>query len=103
MESKLDFKYFFPEVYQAVAGSDYCIYAYMNDGSVRMYNAKPLVEKGGIFEPLKNEAVFKGKLTVINGTIAWDLLGNRSETDCIDVDPFEVFNSPVVDDFPEEI
>ena len=37
-------------------------------------------------------------MTVLNGTVAWDLEGNRDETRCIDIDPFTVYDSPVVKD-----
>lgn len=103
MERKLDERYFYPEVYQAVPGDNYTVYAYMNDGAVRLYDAKHLIEQGGVFEPLRNKEVFNKTLTVIGNTIAWDLEGNRDEYKCLDVDPFEVFNSPVVPDFPEKI
>ncbi len=101
--SKLDFTRFFPEVYQAVAGENYIVYAYMNDGGVRAYDMKPALEKGGVFEPLRDETIFKTKLTVLNNTVAWDLSGKRDKSDCVDIDPFEVFDSPMVDDFPETI
>ena len=96
----LDMSKFYPEVYQVVAGDDYTVYAYLNDGSMRLYNAKPLIEKGGMFAPLKDKSVFVKTLTVINNTIAWDLQGNRDEYECLDIDPVDVFNSPKVDDIP---
>ena len=34
--------------------------------------------------------------------IAWDVSGDRDESKCIDIDPFNVFHSPVVDEFPED-
>lgn len=98
----LDMRYFYPEVFQAVAGENYTVYAYMNDGSMRLFNAKPLIDKGGVFAPLKDKATFKNTLTVMNGTIAWDLQGNRDEYNCIDVAPEAVFDSPMVDDIPEK-
>ncbi|MCD7752181.1 MAG: DUF2442 domain-containing protein [Lachnospiraceae bacterium] len=102
-DRKLDFTLFFPEVYQAVAGKDYMVYAYMNDGAMRALDMKPLIESGGVYEPLKDPELFKTKLTVIGYTVAWDLNGTRDEYRCIDVDPFVVFNSPVVDDIPDEL
>ncbi|MCD8021308.1 MAG: DUF2442 domain-containing protein [Clostridiales bacterium] len=100
-DSKLDFTRFFPEVYQAVAGEDYTVYAYLNDGSMRMLDMKPFIEKGGVFEVLKNETVFRERLTVINYTVAWDMKGNRDEYECIDIDPFIMLDCPVVDDIPQ--
>ena len=39
-----------PKVLQAVAGENFTVYLYFNDGSVRLYDAKPLLELGGVFD-----------------------------------------------------
>lgn len=44
-----------PKVTQAVAGEDYTVYAYFHDGTVRRFDAKPLIEQGGVFLPLRDE------------------------------------------------
>lgn len=100
MDNNLDTRHFFPEVFQVVPGEDYAVYAYMNDGAVRLFNAKPLIDKGGVFEPLKDKELFHKALTVIGNTVAWDLEGNRDEYRCIDIDPFEIYESPIVTDVP---
>lgn len=100
--SKLDFKYFHPEVFQAVAGKNFIVYAYMNDGSIRMLDMKPMIKNGGVFAILKDEKIFCEKLTVLNNSVAWDIGGNRDEYNCIDVDPFHIFNSPMALDIPED-
>ena len=56
-----------------------------------------------MFEPLKNKDTFKNTLTVIGNTVAWDLTGDRDEYNCIDIDPFLVFDSPIVSDIPEMV
>ena len=100
VNNKLDQR-FYPEVYQAVAGNNYTVYAYLNDGSVRELDVKPLIKKGGIFKKIEDEKVFKNTLTVLNGTVAWDIAGNRNEYECIDIDPMTVFECPIVLDIPE--
>ena len=35
---------YIPKVLQTVAGEDFTIYLYFSDGSVRLYDAKPLLE-----------------------------------------------------------
>ena len=102
MNDHLDLQYFFPEIYQAVPGENYTVYAYVNDGSVRKFDAKPFLEKGGVFECLKDECVFRETLTVIGNTIAWDLGKDRDPCKCIDIDPFDVLNSPIVTDIPDD-
>lgn len=99
--SKLDFQHFSPEVFQAVAGKNFVVYAYMNDGGVREFDVKPLIKCGGVFKVLEEEEIFRHKLTVLNGTVAWDIGGNRDEYRCIDIDPREIFDSPIVSDIPE--
>jgi hypothetical protein len=68
---KLDKRYFFPHVLQVLHIDNFEVYTYMNDGSVRSYNAKPLLKKNTIFEPLTDIHILKSKLAVINDTIAW--------------------------------
>ena len=99
-DNKLDQR-FYPEVYQAVAGENYTVYAYMNDGSVREFDVKPLIKQGGIFKKIEDETVFKNTLTVLNGTVAWDIAGKRNEYECIDIDPMTIFECPIVPDIPE--
>ena len=47
---------------------------------------------------LQDLNTFRSCMTVLNGTVAWDLEGNRDETRCIDIAPFTVYDSPVVKD-----
>ena len=87
------------KVLQAVAGEDFTVYLYFNDGSVRLYDAKPLLKLGGVFAPLQDEAFFKSRLTVLNDTAAWDVTGDRDPGSCVDLDPIELYeNCPVVVD-----
>ena len=94
----------FPKVLQAVAGDGFSIYIYFNDGSVRFYDAAPLLARGGVFEPIRNPDVFRRRLTVLNDTVAWDIAGTMDPRSCIDLDPWELYEScPVVVDPLKEI
>ena len=62
---------YMPKVLQAVAGEDFTLYLYFSDGSVRLYDAKPILERGGVFEPMRDENFFREHLTVLNDTAAW--------------------------------
>ena len=73
----------------------------MNDGSVRKFDVKPLIKKGGVFRKIEDKEIFKNTLTVLNGTVAWDIAGNRNIYKCIDIDPMTIFKLPAVPDFPE--
>ena len=99
----LDMTRFFPQVLQAVPTDDFGVYAYMNDGSVRFFDVKPLIRPGTVFEPLKDIEYFKSKLTIINDTVAWDAGGNRDPYKCVDLDPFVLFEQPMVADPLEKV
>lgn len=98
MINQLDNRYFFPKVVQVVPSDDYKTYIYFNNGSVRMFDVKPLIKKGTVFEPLLDINIFKDKITVINDTIAWDLKGTRNESECIDLDPMVIFDYEEIND-----
>lgn len=94
---------FMPMVVQVVAGENFTVYAYFNDGAIRLVDAKPLIKKGGVFSAIADPAAFREKLTVLNDTVAWDLSGDRDPAKCIDLDPIEIFrnNSIVADPLVE--
>ena len=98
MTQELNKTNFWPKVLQVYPTDDYCIYAYFNDGSVRLFDAKHLIKPGTVFEPLLDIDCFKSTLTVMHDTIAWDLEGTRNPYKCIDIDPFVVFEQPAVAD-----
>ena len=88
-----------PQVVQAVAGQNYSVYVYFHDGTVRLLDASPLVQKGGVFAPLQDADFFRDRLTVLNDTVAWDVDGNRDPCTCIDLDPCQLYEAcPIVED-----
>ena len=86
----------FPKVLQAIPAEGFNVYAYMNDGTIRCVDVKPLIDKGGVFAPLKDASIFKSTLTVLNDTVAWDMTGKHDPTDCIDIGPFTIQALPAV-------
>ena len=90
---------FMPAVVQAVPGDDFTVFAYCNDGAVRLVDVKPLIAKGGVFSPLADQNFFRNRLTILNDTVAWDITGDRSPTACVDLDAEQIFlESPIVAD-----
>ena len=51
--------YMLSEVIQVIPTDDYKVYVYMDDNTVRLYDAAPLIAKGGIFNQIKDIEVFK--------------------------------------------
>jgi hypothetical protein len=89
---------YFPVVAQALAGEEYTVYAYFTDGTIHLFDMKPLIANGGVFDKLKDGSFFTENLTVLNDTVAWDLSGCYDPTNCIDIDPFVVYESERVED-----
>jgi hypothetical protein len=89
---------YFPTVVQAIPGAEKTVYAYFTDGQIKHYDMKPLIAKGGVFAQLQDDQFFTERLTVLNGTIAWDLSGHYDPRNCIDIDPFEVYEASSVCD-----
>ena len=83
---------YYPVVVQAIPTKDKCIAVYFSDGHIKEFDMKPLIEKSGVFERLKDDDFFTKRLTVLNGTAAWDLSGKHDTSDCIDLDPFVLYS-----------
>ena len=66
---------------------------YFTTGHVRRYNMAGLLKPdcGPVFRPLRNRKTFLSTMTVINGTLAFDVAGNHNEYKCIDIDPETIF------------
>lgn len=92
-------------IVQVLEGDDFTVYAYFSDGSVRFVDIKPLIKQGGVFAQLSEEEFFSSRLTVMNGAVAWDVAGNRDETACIDIDPWNMYETSerVDDPLAEEV
>ena len=68
-----------PELVQVIPTKDYTVYLYYDDGNVRVYDAKDLIQKGGIFAQLEDIEVFINTCTIMNDTLAWDVAGGYKE------------------------
>ncbi len=80
----------FHKIIQVYPTEDFKVYLYFTDGKIKLFDAKELVNQG-IFQQLRNEEKFKETCTVLNDTLAWDLSGKRDPSDCLDLDPEELY------------
>ena len=66
---------------------------YFTTGHVRRFNMAGLLKPdcGPVFRPLRNRKTFLSTMTVINGTLAFDVAGNHNEYKCVDIDPETIF------------
>jgi len=61
------------QVLQVLPQDDFRVYCYFSDGRIKLYDARVLIQSGGVFSPLANPKLFKEACTVMNGTLAWDI------------------------------
>ena len=66
---------------------------YFSTGHIRRFDMAPLLkpECGPVFQPLRNRRTFLGTMTVMNGTLAFDVAGGRNEYKCVDIDAETIF------------
>jgi len=86
---------YFPTVVQVIPFDNYHVQVFFDDGKIIEYDATQDLNSE-LFRPLKDIDVFKNTCTVMNDTLAWDLQGNRDETQCIDIDPFTLYELPAI-------
>ena len=67
---------------------------YFTSGQVRRFDMAPLLGEncGPVFRPLRNRRTFRRALTVMHGTLAFDVEGTRNEWKSIDIDPETIFD-----------
>ena len=81
---------YFPTVVQVIPLDNYHVQVFFDDGKIVDYDTTQDL-KSSIFEPLRDIENFKNTCTVMNGTLAWDISGKMDESDCIDIDPFTLY------------
>ena len=86
---------YFPTVVQVIPLDNYHVQVFFNDGKIIEYDATNDLQSV-IFSPLKDIKVFKESCTVLNDTLAWDITGNRDVSNCIDIDPFVLYELPAI-------
>lgn len=76
----------FPKVKEVLPNRDYTVEVRFDDGKVVRYDASSLLNRGRC-TALKDLDIFMSRCMVMNHTLAWDISGNRDETECIDIAP----------------
>lgn len=81
------------EICMVKPATDRKIDCYFTTGHVRRFDMAPLLKPdcGPVFQPLRNRKTFLDTMTVINGTLAFDVAGGRNEYKCVDIDPETIF------------
>ena len=84
---------YFPDVVQVIPHEDFTVSVYFSDGKIVLYDIKPFLHTE-VFSKIKDIEVFMGTCTILNDTLAWDIAGDRNESECIDIDPDTLYNLP---------
>lgn len=80
------------EVVQVIPQDNYKIAVYFVDGAIKSYDVSHLVGKG-VFECLRDIDFYKNNCTVLNGTLAWTLDGTYNKCNCLDIDPYVIYDN----------
>ena len=85
------------KVVKVVPKEDYTVDVTFEDGRKVNYDARKLIDKPA-FSSLKDKLVFVNSCLVLNDTLAWDIVGDRSLDNCLDIDPETLYSLPNVSD-----
>ncbi|MDR1736583.1 MAG: DUF2442 domain-containing protein [Oscillospiraceae bacterium] len=84
-----------PKLFQVVPTDDYKVCLYYDNGEIRLYDCAWIAESGGVFNEIKDIAVFKELCTIMNGTLAFDISRVRDTSRCIDICPDTVYGDSI--------
>ena len=70
---------------------------YFSTGHVKRFDMAYLLKPdcGPVFRPLRDRKKFLSTMTVMNGTLAFDVAGGRNDRKCVDIDPEVIFEEGV--------
>lgn len=86
---------YFPTVVQVIPLKNYHVKVFFDDGKITEYDMTDKITNG-IFKVLQDVEIFIKTCTILNDTLAWDIMGNRNEAECIDIDPFTLYELPTI-------
>ncbi len=84
-----------PNIIQVKPTKEYIVYVFFDNGIIKAYSLKEDIEAGGIFDKIKDVDIFINRCTIMNGTLAWDISGDRDTTKCIDICPDTIYEDGV--------
>ena len=93
-------KFNIPDIVQVVPHVDYKVSVYFVDGKIVNYDLNPKLNSG-IFKRLQDIDLFMNRCKIMNDTLAWDLSGNNDPSECIDIDPVNLYELEAIDDMKD--
>ncbi|WP_296331108.1 DUF2442 domain-containing protein [uncultured Treponema sp.] len=82
------------EIVQVYPQDNYDVVLYFVDGKIKKYNVSHLVGQG-VFKCLEDIDFYKNNCTVLNHTLAWTLDGKYDSSNCLDLDPYVLYNEGI--------
>ena len=84
-----------PKLYQVVPSKDFSVLLYYDNGEIKKYDCKWILDENGIFEKIHDPYDFVNLCTIMNNTVAFDISGELDSTNCIDICPDTLYNESV--------
>lgn len=84
-----------PKLYQVVPNKDFSVLLYYDNGEIKKYDCKWVLEEGGVFEKIYDADEFVNLCTIMNNTLAFDISGEFDPTNCIDICPDTLYEESV--------
>lgn len=81
-----------PRLYQVLPMDDYSVYLYYDNGEIRLYDCKWILNENNQFDKIKNIKDFKRLCTIMNKTLCFDISEKRDTFNCIDICPDTIYN-----------
>ncbi|MCI8608484.1 MAG: DUF2442 domain-containing protein [Firmicutes bacterium] len=85
--------YYVPSVIRVIPKENFHVEVLFDNGRLVDYDVTPLLDEEE-YRPLQEPAVFMNTCKVLGGTLAWDLTGKNDPDDCLDIDPFMLYECP---------
>ncbi len=89
--------YYIPSVVRVAPKENFHVEVLFDNGRLVDFDAGSLLEDEE-YAPLKEISVFQNTCKVLGGTLAWDLTGAGDPDNCLDVDPFMLYECPALNE-----
>ncbi|MDR2571592.1 MAG: DUF2442 domain-containing protein [Oscillospiraceae bacterium] len=80
-----------PKLYQVLPTENHMVYLFYDNGEVKLYDCRWVLEESGIFAKIHDITIFKELCTIMNGTLAFDISYTRDPYSCIDICPDTIY------------
>jgi len=84
-----------PKLYQVYPTSEYTVYLYYDNGEIKLYDCKWILEEDGIFSAIQNPNDFVRLCVIMNNTLAFDITEKFDPYSCIDICPDTIYEESI--------